>query len=190
MSTEQVEKSQADTGQFKWYIVKTKANCEAKACDSVKRLITDRGFKSQVQDILVPEKEIVDIVRGKKITRSKRIYPGYIFIQMELSNSLWHLIKSATHVINFVGKQGQPVEVPLQQIESITKQIEEEQKSPHTRISFAVEEAVKVIDGPFKGFSGVVEEVNQEKARVKVSVSIFGRPTPVELDFAQVHREE
>lgn len=189
MSSEPTEKYK-ENGSFKWYIIKTKANCESKARESIKRLIKDRGLPSQVQDILVPEKEVVDIVRGKKTTRLKRIYPGYIFIQMDLNNHLWHLIKSASHVINFVGKRGQPVEVPPKQIENITQQMEEEQAHPHSRVSFAVQEAVKVIDGPFKGFSGVVEEVNQEKARVKVSVSIFGRPTPVELDFSQVHREE
>ena len=189
MSSEPTEKCKANE-QFKWYIIKTKANCESKARESIQRVTKDRGLLSQVQDILVPEKEVVDIVRGKKTTRLKRIYPGYIFIQMELSNQLWHLIKNASHVINFVGKQGQPVEVPTQQIDNITHQMEEEQAHPQSRVSFTMQEAVKVIDGPFKGFNGVVEEVNQEKCRVKVSVSIFGRPTPVELDFAQVHRDE
>ena len=188
VASESVDKKSGN--RCKWYIIKTKANCEARARESVKRLIKDRGLGSKVQEVLVPEKEVVDIVRGKKTTRMKRIYPGYIFIHMELDSGLWHLIRSASHVINFVGRQGEPVEVPPDQIKSITQQMEEEQAHPHARVSFAVQEAVKVIDGPFKGFSGVVEEVNQEKARVKVSVSIFGRPTPVELDFSQVHRDE
>ncbi len=172
----------------KWYIVKTKSNCENKARQAIQRLIKDNKCTSQVQEILVPEKEVVDVVKGKKVTRFRRVYPGYIFINMDLTNALWHLIKGASHVINFIGKKGIPAEVPQEQIEKITQKITEAQ--PQTLVSFAVGEAVKVIDGPFKTFSGLVEEVNQEKGRVKVSVSIFGRPTPIELDFAQVHREE
>ena len=174
---------------LKWYIIKTKANCEAKAKESIRRLMQDRHLAAQVGDILIPEKEVVEVVKGKKVIRSKKIYPGYVFIQMHLTNNLWYLIKSASNVVNFVGKQGQPVEVPLEQVESITHQIEKDIANPQVKVSFSTGEHVKVIDGPFNSFSGVVEEVNQEKGRVKVSVSIFGRPTPVELDFSQVHRE-
>lgn len=175
---------------FKWYIVKTKTNCEFKAREAIKRLTKDHHLDDQVRDILIPEKEVVEVVKGKKVTRPRKFYPGYVFIQMQLTDHLWHLIKSASNVVNFVGKQGAPTEVPIQQIEAITHQIKEDSAHPHSRISFTAGEHVKVIDGPFKSFNGVVEEVNQEKGRVKVSVSIFGRPTPVELDFSQVYREE
>ena len=129
------------------------------------------------------------MVKGKKVTRPRKFYPGYVFIQMQLTDHLWHLIKNVSNVVNFVGKQGAPTEVPAQQISAIT---EVKKASPDTQAkpAFSAGEYVKVIDGPFNSFSGVVEEVNQEKGRVKVSVSIFGRPTPVELDFAQVHKEE
>ncbi len=188
MSAEKIEKNKSENA--KWYIVKTKANCEMKAREAIQRLVKDQKLSSSVLDLLIPEKEVVEVVRGKKVTRFRRVYPGYVFIQMQLTNHLWHLIKNTSHVINFVGTQGRPVEVPLQQIENITHQIKEEASHPHSRIAFSVGEAVKVIDGPFKSFNGTVEEVNPEKGRVKVSVSIFGRPTPVELDFSQVHREE
>ena len=175
---------------LKWYIIKTKSHCEGRARDSIQRLVRDHDMESLLGDILIPEKEVIEVVKGKKVSKARKFYPGYVFIQMHLTDHLWHLIKSTSHVINFVGKQGEPAEVPLQQIEAISTQQEESQSHPQARLSFVSGEHVKVIDGPFNGFSGVVEDVNQEKGRVKVSVSIFGRPTPVELDFAQVHREE
>jgi len=174
---------------FKWYIVKTKTNCEVKAKEAINRLMQDHNAGTQVKEILIPEKEVVEIIKGKKVTRSKKFYPGYVFIQMHLTNELWHLIKSASNVVNFIGKHGKPTEVPAPQIETITENIKEGVAYPHAKVSFTTGESVKVIDGPFKSFNGVVEEVNQEKCRVKVSVSIFGRPTPVELDFSQVYRE-
>ena len=175
---------------LKWYIIKTKAHCETKAKEAIRRLVKDHNMENQVGDILIPEKDVVEVVKGKKINRPKKFYPGYVFVQMNLTDQVWYLIKNASNVINFVGKRGAPTEVPLQQIEAISSQLEENLAHPQTKMSFSSGEYVKVIDGPFNSFSGVVEEVNQEKGRVKVSVSIFGRPTPVELDFSQVHREE
>ena len=182
--------SELTKNDFKWYIIKTKTNCEFKAREAIKRLMKDHNLDGQVNEILIPEKEVIEVVKGKKITRPKKFYPGYVFVQMQLTNQIWHLIKNASGVVNFVGKQGTPTEIPIQQIEAITDQIKEEATHPRSKISFTNGEHVKVIDGPFKSFNGVVEEVNQEKGRVKVAVSIFGRPTPVELDFAQVYREE
>lgn len=182
--------SEVTKDDFKWYIIKTKTNCEFKAKSAIQRLAKDHHLSSDLKNILIPEKEVVEVIKGKKVIRSKRFYPGYVFVQMHLTNHLWHLIKTVSNVVNFVGKQGKPTEVPAQQISAITNQIEEDVVHPHSKVSFTVGEHVQVIDGPFKTFGGVVEEVNQEKGRVKVSVSIFGRPTPVELDFSQVYREE
>ena len=175
---------------FKWYIIKTKTNCEFKAKGAIQSLVQDHHLSNQIQDILVPEKEVIEVVRGKKVNRLKKFYPGYVFIQMHLTSQLWHLIRSATSVINFVGKQGMPAEVPATQIEAITTQVQEDSASPNIKVTFTAGEYVQVIDGPFKSFNGVVEAVQPEKARLKVSVSIFGRPTPVELDFSQVYRAE
>ena len=183
------ESELATKNDFKWYIVKTKTNCEMKTKEAIKRLAKDHHLDSQLKEILIPEKEVVEVVKGKKVTRPKKFYPGYVFIQMRLTDHLWHLIKNVSNVVNFVGQKGIPTEVPLQQISAIT-QVKDSAVHYHAKVSFTSGEYVKVIDGPFKSFSGVVEEVNQEKGRVKVSVSIFGRPTPVELDFAQVYREE
>ncbi len=175
---------------LKWYIIKTKSHCEMRAREAISRLVKDHQMESMLGEILIPEKEVIEVVKGKKVSKFKKFYPGYVFVQMHLTDELWYLIKSASHVVNFVGKQGEPTEVPLEQIEAISHQLEENKSHPQTKMSFSPGEHVKVIDGPFNSFGGVVEEVNQEKGRVKVSVSIFGRPTPVELDFSQVHREE
>lgn len=175
---------------LKWYIIKTKTNCEFRAREAIKRLIKDHKLEDQINEILIPEKEVIMVVKGKKVSKSKKFYSGYVFMQMYFSNQIWHLIKNASGVINFVGKNGVPTIVPLNQIESITNQIKAEATHPKSKISFIIGEHVNVIDGPFKSFSGVVEEVHQEKERVKIAVSIFGRPTPVELDFSQVYREE
>ena len=174
----------------KWYIVKTKTNCEARAKGSITNLIKTHQLESCLGDILIPEKDVVEVLKGKKITRAKKLYPGYIFIQMQLTDKVWHLIKGVSNVISFVGgKKGFPPEVPMSQIESIQNQTQKEYKSPTDQVSFVVGESVAVIEGPFKGFSGMVKEVNTEKARIKIEVSIFGGLTPVELDFAQVHSE-
>ena len=174
----------------KWYIVKTKTNCEARAKDSIQNLVRTHQLDTYVADILIPEKDVVEVVKGKKVTRVKKLYPGYIFIQAHLEDRVWHLIKGVSNVVSFVGgKKGFPPEVPVNQIEAIQTQAQKDYKDPVAQASFILGESVAVIEGPFKGFSGIVKEVNAEKERIKIEVSIFGGPTPVELDFAQVHAE-
>ena len=175
----------------KWYIIKTKTNCEFRAKDAIQSLIKTHRLKSYISNILVPEKDVVEVIKGKKITRSKKFYPGYVFVQMHLTDQVWHLIRGVSNVVSFVGggKKGWPPEVPASQIDTIQNRVQEDLKSPSVQAAFVVGESVTVIDGPFKGFNGTVREVNQEKARIKIEVSIFGGPTPVELDFSQVHAE-
>ena len=174
---------------FKWYVLKTKASCENRAKKMIEDLVKNKNLRDQIGEVLIPEKDVIQVVKGKKVTRSKKIYPGYIFVQMNLSDELSYAIKNVSNVSHFVGGRFRPMEVPKEQLEVIDRQIEESSANPQAQISFSEGEAVLVIDGPFKNFNGMVEEVNQEKGRVKVSVSIFGRPTPVEFDFSQVHRE-
>ena len=175
--------------ELKWYILKTKTNCEARAKQMIEDLIKTKSLKDQIEEVRIPEKEVIQVLKGKKVTRSKKIYPGYIFVRMKLSDELSYLIKNITNVSHFVGGRFKPMEVPPEQLKAIDQQIEESSANPQAQITFSEGETVLVIDGPFKNFNGTVEEVNQEKGRVKVSVSIFGRPTPVEFDFSQVHRE-
>ena len=174
---------------FKWYILKTKTSCEGRAKQMIEDLVESKNLKEQIGEILIPEKDVIQIVKGKKVVRSKKIYPGYIFVQMKLNDELSYAIKNVSGVSHFVGGRFKPTEVPKEQLKVINQQIEESSANPQAQISFSEGEPVVVIDGPFKNFNGTVEEVNQEKGRVKVSVSIFGRPTPVEFDFSQVHRE-
>ena len=176
---------------FKWYVLKTKTNCEARARDSIEKLVKQQGFSDRVKKILIPERDVVEVSKGKKVTRSKKIYPGYIFINMWFSDRLWHIVRGAANVIHFVGGgKSQPLEVPAEQLDTINRKIEDSVQNPQAQVTFSEGENVQVISGPFKNFSGVVEEVNREKGRVKVYVNIFGRPTPVEFDFSQVHRED
>ncbi len=175
---------------LKWYILKTKTSCEGRAKKMIEELLERRKeLKSQIGEVLIPQKDVIQIVKGKKVTRAKKIYPGYIFIQLKLSEQLSHVIKNVSNISHFVGARFKPMEVPEEQLNVIEQKMEESSTRPQAQISFSTGEAVLVIDGPFKNFNGTVEEVNQEKGRVKVSVSIFGRPTPVEFDFAEVHRE-
>lgn len=175
---------------FKWYIIKAKTNCEAKAKFAIESIIKVKKMENEIKEVLIPEKEVVEISKGKKVVRSKKIYPGYIFLQMKLSPELWHVIKGASSVSHFVGgTRTRPREVPAEQLQMIEQKIKDGTENPQTKVNFCEGDTILVIDGPFKNFNGVVEDVNQEKARVKVSVSIFGRPTPVEFDFSQVHKE-
>lgn len=174
---------------FKWYILKTKTSCEKRAKKMIEDLIESKNLKDQIGEVLIPEKDVIQVVKGKKVTRPKKIYPGYIFVQMKLNDQLSYVIKNLSNVSHFVGGRFKPLEVPKEQLQIIGQQIEESSANPQAQISFSEGEAVVVIDGPFKSFNGTVEEVNQEKGRVKVLVSIFGRPTPVEFDFSQVHKE-
>lgn len=175
---------------FKWYILKTKTNCEMKAKSVIESTVRNKKMEDQLQKVLIPETDVVQILKGKKVTRSRKMYPGYIFLQMKLSPDLWHAIKDSANVSHFVGgTKSHPREVPANQLETIEKKIQDGVENPQTTASFFEGDTILVIDGPFKNFNGVVEDVNQEKGRVKASVSIFGRPTPVEFDFSQVHKE-
>src|SRR5690606_15520496 len=137
--------------------------------------------------ILIPQENVVELVKGKKATRARKFFPGYIFVQMKMTDTSWHLVKAANKVTGFLGNM-KPSEVPEADVMRITKQMESGVERPKAKISFSVGEPVTVIDGPFNNFQGTVEEINEEKGKVKVLVSIFGRPTPVELDFIQVEK--
>lgn len=172
----------------KWYIVNTQTGCEAIAKASIEDRISSNRMQEHFGDILIPAENVVELVKGKKATRSRKFFPGYIFINMNLTDQSWHLVKSASKVSGFVGGSGRPPEVPEHEVARVTKQMETGAEKPKQKVSFNVGENVTVIDGPFSNFNGSVEEINEEKGKVKVLVSIFGRPTPVELDFIQVEK--
>ena len=173
---------------LKWYIVNTYSGSEAAAKASIEEKIRIKHMEDKFGQILIPQENVVELVKGKKTTRSRKFFPGYIFVQMQLSDTTWHLVKSASKVTGFLGGNNRPSPVPESEVVRVTKQMETGAERPKAKISFSVGENVTVIDGPFNSFSGTVEEINEEKGKVKVLVSIFGRPTPVELDFVQVEK--
>ena len=173
---------------FKWYIVNTQTGCENTAKLSIEERSKSLGMESEFGQILIPSENVVELVKGKKATRSKKFFPGYIFVQMNMTDKTWHLVKSASKVTGFIGGNAKPPAVPEEEVLRVTRQMEVGAEKPVTKVRFSVGESVMVVDGPFSNFNGTVEEINQEKGKVKVPVSIFGRPTPVELDFVQVEK--
>lgn len=170
----------------RWYIVNVLSGCEAKAKASIEERARSNNMSEYFGDILVPSENVVELVKGQKKTRSKKFFPGYIFVQMNLTDDTWHLVKSASKVSGFVGGKTRPPEVSEEEVARVTRQIEHGAEAPKPKANFSMGDSVTVIDGPFNNFNGTVEEINEEKGKVKVLVSIFGRPTPVELDFVQV----
>ena len=139
-------------------------------------------------EILIPAESVIELVKGQKQTKSRKFFPGYIFINMFLNDETWHLVKNSSKVSGFVGGKTRPPEVPESEVMRVTQQMAGLAEKPKQKVRFAVGENVMVIDGPFSNFNGTVEDINEEKGKVKVLVSIFGRPTPVELDFIQVDK--
>ena len=172
----------------KWYVVHTFSGFEHKAKMALEERIKALGKQDQFGEILVPVEKVVELVKGKKKTSSRKFFPGYILVQMELDDETWHVVKGTPKITGFVGGGTHPPSVSDEGIREITQQIEEGAAKPRPRVIYSVGESIKVVDGPFSDFNGVVEEVKPEKGKVKVLISIFGRATPVELDFVQVER--
>ena len=171
-----------------WYVVHTYSGYEEKAKIALEERIESLGKNDAFTEILVPSETVVEVKKGVKKTTSRRFFPGYILVKMDLNDDTWHLVKNTPKVTGFVGSGNKPDAVPEEEVNRITKKIDEGTLRPTPKVEFEMGEAVRVIDGPFSTFSGVVEEVNPEKGKLKVLVSIFGRATPIELDFMQVEK--
>ena len=173
----------------KWYIVNTQTGCEATAKTAIEERIRSQKMEEFFGQILIPSENVVELVKGQKQTKSRKFFPGYMFVQMFLNDETWHLVKHSSKVTGFVGgAKTRPPEVPEAEVLRVTQQMAGVAEKPRAKVKFTVGENVTVVDGPFSNFSGTVEEINEDKAKVKVLVSIFGRPTPVELDFIQVEK--
>jgi transcription termination/antitermination protein NusG len=175
---------------MRWYIVHAysgqEKSIQAALIDRIKR----SGMADKFGDVLVPIEEVVEMKKGAKATSERRFFPGYIMVQMEMTDETWHLVKSTPKITGFVGGVGnKPSPVPQKEIDIILNQVKEGVEKPRPKILFEVGEMVRVKDGPFTDFNGSVEEVNYDKSKIRVSVLIFGRPTPVELDFGQVEKQ-
>ena len=171
-----------------WYIVQTFSGFEQKVAETIKDIIKKQLLEEKIEEVLVPTHEVTEVKRGKRVQRKKKYFPSYVLIRMEMSKELYHMIKNIQKVTGFLGSTGNPVPVSEKEINKIMGGIKEGSLTPKTQVTFDVGEQVKVSEGPFASFSGLVEEVDEEKSRLKVSVLIFGRPTPIDLEYNQVEK--
>ena len=173
-----------------WYIIQTFSGFEQKVAETLKDTIKkkEKLLEDKIEDVLVPTHEVTEVKRGKRVQRKKKYFPSYILIKMEMNKDLYHMIKNINKVTGFLGTTGIPAPVPEKEINKIMGRIKEGTLAPKTQVTFDIGEQVKVCEGPFASFSGLVEEVDEEKSRLKVSVSIFGRPTPIDLEYNQVEK--
>ncbi|RYX78244.1 transcription termination/antitermination protein NusG [bacterium] len=166
----------------KWYIINVASGSEATAKSAIEERIKSLRKEEFFGEILIPSENVVELVKGQKQTKSRKFFPGYMFVQMFMNEQTWHLVQGASKVTGFIGGS-KPQPVPENEVLRVTQQMATGAEKPKAKANFSVGENVTVVDGPFSNFTGTVEEINEEKAKVKVLVSIFGRPTPVELDF-------
>ncbi|MDB2702843.1 transcription termination/antitermination protein NusG [Flavobacteriaceae bacterium] len=181
----------AEVSQKKWYVVRAVSGQEAKIKDYISSEISRLGYDSFLEDILVPTEKVVQIRNGKKINKEKVYYPGYIMIKADLSGEIPHVIKSVTNVIGFLGetKGGEPIPLRTSEVNRLLGKVDElELSKEHVAIPYDIGESIKVIDGPFNGFTGTIDHVNEEKRKLQVMVKIFGRKTPLELSYMQVEK--
>jgi transcription termination/antitermination protein NusG len=179
----------AEISHKKWFIIHTYSGFEQKVADSLRSRAEAFGFSEQIGQILIPTEEVVELRAGKKVTSKRLLYPGYVLVEMDMSDELWHAVKATPRVTGFVGGGNMPVPLTADEVNSILyRQASAAERPPRPKLSFEKNENVRIIDGPFSNFSGKVDEVNPERNTLRVLVTIFGRATPVELDFLQVEK--
>ena len=173
----------------RWYVLHVYSGFEAKVAEVIKEKARKQGLQDHIEEILVPTEEVVEVKRGQRVNTERKFFPGYVLAKLDLDDNVWHLIKDTPKVSGFLGAGGnKPMPISDREAERILKQVQEGIDSPRPSVMYDVGEEVKVIDGPFASFTGTVEEIDEEKALLKVSVSIFGRSTPVELEYGQVEK--
>tara|TARA_Y100001968_G_scaffold323554_1_gene361451 strand:- start:804 stop:1331 length:528 start_codon:yes stop_codon:yes gene_type:complete len=174
---------------MRWYSVSVFSNFEKKVAENIKEMVEQKNLGNEVSEVLVPTEEVLEIRRGKKVQRERRFMPGYVLVKMDMNEEVYHAIKGINRVSGFLGANGKPTPLPDSEVARIINQVEEGGDMPRSLIAFEVGEKVNVTDGPFEGFAGTVEEVDDINSRLKLTVSIFGRATPVELEFTQVQKQ-
>jgi len=172
----------------RWYVLHVYSGFERKVADSIREQAAAMGMEDLIPEVLVPTEEVVEVRRGQKVSSERKFFPGYVLIQMELNDETWHLVKNTPKVTGFLGGRGKPVPISEREAQNMLRQVQEGVERPKPSITYEVGEQVRVADGPFMSFNGIVEEVDEERARLKVAVSIFGRSTPVELEYTQVEK--
>ena len=172
----------------RWYVVHVYSGFEKKIAQQLKELAAQKGLADMLDEVLVPSEEVVEIRRGQKVNSERKFFPGYVLVKMELTDQTWHLVKDTPKVTGFLGSKMRPSPISEAEAERIMKQSAEGVERARPAVLFEIGEQIRVADGPFTSFNGTVEDVDEEKGRVKVSVSIFGRSTPVELEYSQVEK--
>ncbi len=173
----------------RWYVLNVYSGFEKKVADAIKETARKRKIEDSFEEVLVPMEEVVEVRKGKKVQSERKFFPGYILLKMDMNDDAWHLVKNTPKVTGFLGGGGnKPLPISEKEAEHIMHQIKEGAERPRPSVTFDIGEQVKVCDGPFNSFNGVVEEVDEERSRLKVLVSIFGRSTPVELEYTQVEK--
>jgi transcriptional antiterminator NusG len=171
-----------------WYIVQAYSGFEKKVVESIKDVLSKKKLDDKLEQILVPTHQVTEVKKGKRTKKERKYFPGYVLVRIDLNKEIYHLIKNIQKVSGFLGSEDKPTPITDKEIQRILGQVSESAINQKSGISFEIGEKVKVCDGPFASFNGLVEEIDDEKSRLKVSVSIFGRPTPVDLDFNQVEK--
>ena len=175
--------------EAKWYIINAHSGFEKKVADSIKERAESKGVGELIEEVFVPVESYMEVKKGKKVQAERRFFPGYVLVKMHMNDEAWQVVKNTPKVSGFLGGGGsKPVPISNKEAESIFAQVEEGKQSPKNKISFIAGDSIKIIEGPFESFVGTVEEVDEDNSKLKVGVSIFGRSTPVELDFAQVEK--